>query len=219
MELAEKLRELYNENPECIGNLNHSNCGKSLQERLKKIKLEPPKDFKLKTLDHYSLNDSLTSMIGHLPSKKVESFFGKKVLFWAAKRSHNDLVHNYSFKDLKEVFGERVDDIEKIRHYYWRFFFNSNSEDAFNLWEVYNKVDENFTKNYDFIGNLINAFQGVNKRVLGKEKARERKVIATLPQTGLSPFHWKKSLFEVVSKFGEGNGFNRIGVESANNNQ
>jgi len=60
---------------------------------------------------------------------------------------------------------------------------------------------------------LINTFQGVNKKIL-----ENRNVIKTLPQTSLSPFNWKKVLFNMTSEFAKENNFSIIGIQSGMNN-
>lgn len=163
-----KLVKLYNEDPECIGNFNSHNCRKTLEEKLIEIRDDPPENLKLKTLDKYSLKDNLVEILRYLPPKKINENFGEEVLFWGIKKSHYEIKEEQAFLGANEIFEDREKDIENMGLYLWQRFFNSNSQDAFNLWETYHSVNKDFTDNYNLVEKLEDNLRADCK--IGKEK-------------------------------------------------
>jgi hypothetical protein len=298
MKLIEKLIKLYGSSSGALTQLKINCYGQNIEEKLKEFKENPPGNLKFNTLDNYEYKDFLAKLFGSLPAEKVYENFGEKILFWTALKTYYERTNDSACYGIENVFHGKEKDIENMRLCLWQRFWNSKSEDSFNLWKVYHKIDKNFTENYNLIGNLknnlrkdckiseeklnkyfleplkiksnsvwkaekwyrtflnenegysihlespasiglmknnepcafvsfiptssktllINAFQGVNKRIFGGEIALERKVIKTIPQTGLSPFYWKKVLFDVSFEFAKENNFSKIGVQSGYNN-
>jgi len=179
MKLVETLVKLYNLNPDCIGKFNRNSYKKYLKEELIKIKNEPPKNLELKTLDSYLYKDSLIKIFAYLPSDKVQNNFGDEILFYSALRMPYNLREKRICEGIENVFNGSEKKIENMRLFLWQRYNNSKSKDVFNLWNIYRKINKNFTDNFDLEKNLkenLRVGYNLSKEKIGKYSLEPFKV-------------------------------------------
>jgi len=157
MELVDKIKKIYIENPERIKNFQtmiYSYDG-SIKTYLETVNKNPPRDLSVKELDNYSEKICFQRLLGGLPAKSIYDNFGEEVLKWVNININSGFYERKRDlqKETAEIFGNN--NLEKARMVLWRKHFSDDSELILKMYDLMDEIQNNFTKEYDLKKSII----------------------------------------------------------------